>query len=383
MIKKRTKYNIWYTTFETNERIKRIYKLQFDLLCFVIILITFILVAIGCFALYSAFNANIHPWAYKQMITWITLFLILFFIYIVSNNFLYSSTYYVYFFCLVLIILAEVIGHTAMGAHRWLHIGPINIQPSEWMKVAIIMVLARYFDKITCEEIKKIKFMLYPLILISIPVIFILKQPNLGTATIIILISGLMFFITGVSKYKFIFVLIVTLLVTPVIWKYGLHDYQKQRIMTFINSKPDALSSGYNISQSKIAIGSGLLFGKGALKNTQSKLNFLPEKHTDFIFSILAEEFGFLGVLFILMLYFILITSCYLVAIGAKNHYNRLLAFGAASLLFIHIAINISMISGIIPVVGTPLPFLSYGGSNLSTSFICIGLVMNVRANSL
>ena len=224
------------------------------------------------------------------------------------------------------------------------------------------------------------QFLLIPLLVVMIPVLIILKQPNLGTSAIIILIAGAMFFVVGVQTWKFIAVIISCIASTPIIWNF-LHDYQKKRVMTFLNPEDDVLGAGYNIMQSKIAIGSGGWNGKGLMQGTQVQLSFLPEKHTDFVFTILAEEYGFSGVILCLIIYLLLIYTIYFIALRVKNNYSKFICIGVASMLFFHVFINIGMVSGLLPVVGTPLPLLSYGRSNLVTTLIGIGLVLNADIN--
>jgi rod shape determining protein RodA len=346
-------------------------------LMFLVLTVSFIGVAL----LYSAANGNIEPWALKQL--WIILLAIPFtiFISLIDLHIILKLAYPFYFLSLLLLITAEILGYKAMGAQRWLRIGALNLQPSEIMKIAVIIALAKYYHVIHSSEVNKIRNLLTPIVLISIPISLVLKQPNLGTALIIAVISLAILFTVGIKVWKFITTIAVSLVALPVLWRF-LHDYQKQRIMTFLNPEQDPLGSGYNIIQSKIAIGSGGIFGKGFLQGTQNQLSFLPEKQTDFIFTLLSEEFGLFGVSVILLIFLVICLYCYSIAINCNNQFSRIMCIGVATMIFIHVFINVAMVAGILPAVGTPLPFLSYGGSNLITSFIGIGLVINAKINN-
>ncbi len=367
---------------QTQSKMSDLYNINNDKkitkLAVITLLVTTFIVLIGCILLYSAAGSNIHPWCLKQFITFIIFVSVALIINNIHIKFIYKQSYNIYIVCLLLLLLTELFGHSAMGAQRWVHIGNINLQPSELMKVAIILALSRYFHQLSYYDIPKISAILPPLIILMLPTALILKQPNLGTSMIIILITGCILFAVGVRLWKFITVLSIAILSLPLFWIYLLHDYQKKRVLTFLNPETDILGSGYNVMQSKIAIGSGKIYGKGLFSGSQSQLNFLPEKHTDFIFSILSEELGFLGVILMLTLYMVLISLCYIAALRSNNHYGRLISVGVGSMIFTHVLINLAMISGMIPIVGTPMPLLSYGGSNLSACLICIGLVMNV-----
>lgn len=370
--------NFSASQFRTNYEYHILKGRRFNILYFLILFISLLISLLGCLALFSASSGETTYFAYKQGVILGVCFCVSVIISLISIKFFHKVTYYLYFFCFVLLVVADIAGHNAMGAQRWLNLGIFNIQPSEWSKIAIIMALASYFDKIRYNERKGIKMLLLPLLLIILPVVLILHQPNLGMAAVIVLISVSMFFAAGVNKLKFFIVFACILLVTPVVWNNFLHDYQKKRILTFLDPEKDTLGAAYNVIQSKITIGSGGLYGKGFLNGTQNQFGFLPEKHTDFIFAILAEEFGFFAVLFVLFLYWLLIALCYIVAMKAQTHYAALLVFGICSMIFVQLFINIGMITGLLPVVGIPLPFMSYGGSNLSSVFIGIGLVLNV-----
>jgi rod shape determining protein RodA len=272
-------------------------------------------------------------------------------------------------------------GHNAMGATRWFRLGPITIQPSEIMKVCMVFALARYFYGIELQNIGRVAYVLIPLLLIFVPALFIFHQPDLGTAAILTMAGVTVLFLAGVKMWKFIAAGIVALVAIPLLWIFVLYSYQKQRVLTFLNPDADPLGSGYNIIQSKIAIGSGGFFGKGILDGTQGQLDFLPEKQTDFIFTMLGEELGFIGCIFTITIYALIIGICSQIAHNTKHQYGRLLVMGVSMIFFLHMFVNMAMVMGLIPVVGAPLPFVSYGGTITATMMIGFGLVLNVDAN--
>jgi rod shape determining protein RodA len=241
--------------------------------------------------------------------------------------------------------------------------------------------LGKYFYLYDIGDIQSTKKLIIPLAYFAVPLLLILKQPNLGTAIILTIITFGIFFLVGVQMWKFWSIFFVIVFLFPFIWYYGLKDYQRQRVLTFLSPEDDPLNSGYNIIQSKIAIGSGGLWGKGFLKGTQGQLEFLPEKHTDFIFTILCEEFGFVGCIMIMILYVVYFTFLVYVAVNCKHTFGRVVVGGILINMFCHFFINLGMISGILPVVGTPLPLLSYGGSVTITTLFSVGLVLNMDIN--
>jgi rod shape determining protein RodA len=333
------------------------------------------MVAIGIILLYSAAQGDMERWALKQLYTSLLFIPLMIGISLMNIKFFYNSAYFLYFIGIVLLIVAEVLGHKAMGAQRWIRIGFINFQPSELMKIFIIIALARYFHRLQLRDIGNVFNLIIPMLIILIPVALVLKQPNLGTASIIILISASILFCAGIRWWKIITVVITALICMPLVWSF-IHDYQKKRILTFLNPESDPLGAGYNIIQSLIAIGSGESFGKGFMGGSQSQLDFLPEKQTDFIFTILAEEFGFLGVLSVFAICMLIIARCFLLGMSNKNQFSRLVILGIIAMFSFHIIINTAMIAGMIPVVGTPFPLLSYGGSNLITMLLGFGIIL-------
>lgn len=293
---------------------------------------------------------------------------------------LFGLSFPVYGFCMLLLIAVAAVGIMGLGAQRWVGVGFFNLQPSELMKIGIILALARYFHTHPIHNSPHSLLLIVPMVLTLIPVGLILKQPNLGTATIVAVIAFSMCFMAGIRWYYFAGAIGAVAGAVPVAYHF-LHDYQKQRVKTFLDPNTDPLGAGYNIIQSKIAIGSGGFAGKGLLQGSQGQLDFLPEKQTDFIFTMTAEELGFLGCFVLLALYAILIFCAMLLAVRARNTYGRLVAAGVAAMLFIHIFINMAMVMGMIPVVGVPLPFLSYGGSFLIATLMACGLLQHVYIN--
>ncbi|MCK4939017.1 MAG: rod shape-determining protein RodA, partial [Rhodospirillaceae bacterium] len=290
-------------------------------------------------------------------------------------------SYGVYFVVLALLIAVEIAGFVGMGAQRWISLGIFNVQPSELMKVAVVLALARYFHGGSIEEIERPTFLIPPLLMVAVPAFLILRQPDLGTTIMVVFASIGIFFAAGVRIWKFVLVGGVGLASAPVAWFYLLRDYQRARIMTFINPEQDTLGSGYHIIQSKIALGSGGVFGKGYLMGTQGHLNFLPEKQTDFIFTMLAEEFGLVGGLGLLALYILLLFYGFSISLSSRSHFGRLVGMGVTITFFLYIFINIAMVMGLIPVVGVPLPLVSYGGTAMLTILFGFGLLMCVHIN--
>jgi len=338
--------------------------------------ITSLIAVMGFAMMVSAGGGEFAPFAWPQVSRFVFAFVLMLVLATMPMRLLMDYAYVVYFFCLLVLVGVDIMGHIGMGAKRWISLGGMNLQPSEFMKLAVILVLARYFHQLPPEDIRRPTFLLPPILLIILPAILILRQPNLGTTTILCSVGAIMFFLAGVQKRYFIGAMMAGLSALPVVWHF-MHDYQKRRVLTFLNPDHDPLGAGYNILQSMIAIGSGGFFGKGYLQGSQSQLNFLPEKHTDFIFTMLAEEFGFFGTIILLGLYGVLLASAMAVAMRSRSTFGALVASGVAALLFMHILINCAMVMGLMPVVGVPLPFMSYGGSIMVSAVLAIGLLLN------
>jgi rod shape determining protein RodA len=285
--------------------------------------------------------------------------------------------YPIYFVSLLLLGAVDVMGAGAMGAQRWIDLKVIQLQPSEIMKVAIVLALARYFHSVGPEQIGRITLLVPPVLMVVAPVLLVLKQPDLGTAIMLLASGGALCFVAGVRWWKFAIVIAGGIGAVPLGWHF-LKPYQKARILTFLDPERDPLGTGYHILQSKIALGSGGIFGKGFLQGTQSHLNFLPEKQTDFIFTMLAEEFGIVGGLVLLALYTLLLVYGVAIALRSRNQFGRLLAMGVTVTFFLYVFVNIAMVMGLIPVVGVPLPLISYGGTAMLSILFGFGLVMSV-----
>ena len=342
-----------------------------------IILWLFLLVATSIATLYSAAEGSFTPWAFRQGIRFLFFLPLIIIMAIIPIKWWFRLSYVIYAGALALLIMTDFMGSTAMGASRWLRIGPINVQPSEVMKICIVFALAHYFHKVSITNVKRIIYLIIPTLMVIIPVILVLRQPDLGTSLIILMLAAIIFFAAGVRIWMFIAVIVVGLAALPVVWN-NMHDYQKARVTSFLNPEDDPLGNGYNIMQSKIAIGSGGLTGKGFMQGTQSQLNFLPEKQTDFIFTMFTEEFGFIGGVTLLVIYSLVLLQGYLIALQSNNQFGRLVATGMVSLIALHVFINTAMVMGMIPVVGAPLPILSYGGTFIMVMMVAFGMLLNV-----
>jgi rod shape determining protein RodA len=283
----------------------------------------------------------------------------------------------IYLACILLLVGVLIIGKSGGGARRWLSFGSISIQPSELIKVAVVLILARYYAKTTNESGLGFRELIVPAFLVLTPFILIVRQPDLGSALLVLLIAASVTVFVKIQKKTFIILTLSGALTVPLVWQF-LKGYQKQRILTFFDPGRDPLGAGYHIIQSKIAIGSGMASGKGFLKGTQNSLSFLPEHHTDFIFSVAAEEWGFFGSFIFIFLFLMLIYRGLQIAHNSRNPFGTILAAGITVLIFWEVFINIGMVMGILPVVGVPLPLVSYGGSSVVSTMICIGLLMNI-----
>ena len=332
---------------------------------------------VGFAMLYSAANGSWQPWAERQLLRYAVAAFIMLAVAVVDIRLWLRAAYTFYALTFLLLIAVQVRGAIGMGAQRWIDLGLIQIQPSEFMKIALIMALARYFNSLTPEEVGQPTKLIAPALLVLVPSILVLKQPDLGTAMMLVLGGGAMFFLAGVRWWKFLLVMAGAGAAGPIAWKF-LRDYQKNRIYTFLDPENDPLGAGYHSLQSKIAIGSGGTLGKGFLAGTQSHLDFLPERQTDFIFTMLAEEFGLAGGLGLLALYSLVFVYGYGIAFRSRSHFGKLLAFGVTTNIFLYVFINTAMVIGLIPVVGVPLPLVSYGGTSMLTVMFGFGLLMSV-----
>lgn len=286
----------------------------------------------------------------------------------------------IYTFCIVLLLFVTVVGKTAMGAKRWLSLPFISFQPSELVKIALVFVLSSYYANKSDDFVRKTSSLIVPLLLSVIPTIIVCKQPDLGTAMLLVLIVISILFFVNVQIWKFIAVLVAAVIVSPILWS-RLHQYQKKRILTFLNPEIDALGSGYHILQSKIALGSGGMCGNTLKYVPQCNLNFLPEKQTDFIFAAIGEQFGMFGCITLILLYILLLTGNFVILFSLKDKFQRIMVFAFNAIIFFYASINILMVCGLLPVVGIPLPLCSYGGTSLSTLLFCQGVIFSCYIN--
>ena len=343
-----------------------------------LLVILIVMVAgVGFAMLFSAAGGNIDPWAKRQIVRFGVAFGIMIVVATINIRIWLRYAYALYFLALALLVAVEVAGHVGMGAQRWISLGFVNIQPSELMKIFLILALARYYNASAIEDIGRISRLFVPIMLTVAPTVLILRQPDLGTAIMVALTGAVVLFLAGVRLWKFVVVGIAGLAAAPIAWQF-LHEYQKKRVLTFLNPETDPLGAGYHIIQSKIALGSGGLMGKGFMQGPQSHLHFLPEMQTDFIFTMLAEEFGLAGGLALIILYALILTYGMINAARSRNQFGRLVASGITSTFFFYVFINIAMVTGLIPVVGVPLPLVSYGGTVMLTLMIGFGLVIGV-----
>ncbi len=342
-----------------------------------LVLLVTVLACIGFTALYSAAGGSLDPWASRQMMRFVVSLAGMLVIALIDIRYWHRLAYPCYVAGFLLLVIVEVMGHIGMGAQRWIDLGFMKLQPSELMKIVVVMALARYFHAATIEDMKRIMFLIPAALMIFAPVGLVMLQPDLGTSLMIILAGVAVFFVAGAPKWIFISGIGATVASVPLAWQFILHDYQKQRVLTFLSPERDPLGAGYHITQSKIALGSGGVEGRGFLQGTQSHLNFLPEKQTDFIFTLWAEEWGLLGGLFILALFGATFLYGGWIALRCRHGFGRLLAFGLTVNFSLYVFINIAMVMGLIPVVGAPLPLISYGGTAMLAVMIGFGLIMS------
>lgn len=344
----------------------------------VVVLVT-IICCIGFALLYSVAGGSLEPWAGRQIVRFGMGMALLLVVAVVHIRTWYQLAYPIYGVTLLLLVATEFLGRMGKGAERWIDIGPLQLQPSELMKLALILALSRFLHGVLLDDVSRPTRLFPALLLILLPAGLVLMQPNLGTATILIVGGCGLIFLAGLSWKIIVPVIAIGLAVIPIGWEFALKDYQKQRVQTFLDPDSDPLGAGYNITQSKIALGSGGVFGKGFGQGTQSRLNFLPEKQTDFIFTVLGEEFGLFGLLILMGLYLALLMQGVSIAMDTRSQFGRLVAMGVCLNFLLYILINTSMSMGLIPVVGIPLPLVSYGGTALMTVLIGFGLMLSVQ----
>lgn len=353
---------------------------KFCQLSFSYIVLIVILACVGTMTLYSAANGSWEPWAIKHISRFGVTMLLMIGLAMVDIRYYYRGAYLFYFATLFLLVVVEITGHIGMGAQRWINLGLFKIQPSELMKIGMVLFLARYFSFTTMQNIRTIRGILIPVVLTIIPVGLICLQPDLGTALMLLFTATIMIFVVGVQWWKFALVGVAGAALLPVAWNF-LHEYQQNRVLTFLNPERDPLGAGYHIIQSKIAFGSGGIFGKGFLHGTQTHLNFLPEKHTDFIFTMFSEEFGMIGSVMLVLLNILVITMGYIFAFRIRNYFAKLVVIGLNTNYFLYVFINIAMVMGVLPVVGIPLPLISYGGTVMFSIMSSFGIILCMKVN--
>ena len=348
---------------------------------FILLFCIIILSALSVFIMYSTDGGEFLYHTKSHLIKLIVFFILMLVISFFNIKFWHLCSYFLYGAIILLLIWVSLYGVKVSGSQRWINLYFLVLQPSELMKIGIILCLAKYYHRISFEKVNSFLSISVALTIILIPIIFVLSQPDLGTS-ILIATSGLIILWLGGVKIKYFFISFITFLISlPFIITF-LEPYQKLRILTFLDPDRDPLGAGYQIIQSKIAIGSGGFSGKGFLQGTQSYLDFLPEKHTDFIFTLFSEEFGFIGSIGLLLLYTIIILRIIQIGAISRSSFARLFCFGFAFAIFIYITVNLSMVLGLLPIVGSPLPIMSYGGSSMLATMIGFGIVMSAKVHS-
>ena len=352
--------------------------LAFD---FTLLFLILLLGVISLFAMYSSERGSFLYHTQSHLYRFSIFFLFFIIISFFNINYIYKSAYVFYLIILILLFAVDSFGITASGSKRWINLFFINLQPSELMKVSLIVFLARYYYKIPSQNINNIKHIFIPFLSFMIPVFLVILQPDLGTAVLIAITGLIVIWLTGFRIKYFLYSSFFFICLIPVGISF-LKPYQKSRILTFLNPERDPLGAGYQIIQSKIAVGSGGIFGKGFLQGSQSYLDYLPEKHTDFIFTLFSEEFGFVGSLVLLIIYALIIYRISKIGSESKNNFAKLFCFGFAAAFFVYVTVNMAMVLGLLPIVGAPLPIMSYGGSSMLSIMIGLGIVMSCRIHN-
>ena len=336
----------------------------------------------GLVVLYSAANGSIRPWALSQGIRFCVFLAGSIALSRVPLDWWRRSSFWIYGILVILLILVEAVGGIAGGSQRWIGAGPVRIQPSELMKLAIVLATARFYEILPAAETRRFGAIWPAAVLIGIPAVLVMMQPDLGTALMICAGGATVMFLAGIPLRLFVGGAVALAVAAPLAVNFVLHDYQRHRVLIFLDPESDPLGTGYHISQSKIAIGSGGIFGKGFLNGTQSHLDYLPEGHTDFVFATMAEEWGLMGGIFLIVAFLLVIRWGVNVGVRAESRFAKLTAAGLATTIFFYMAINLSMVMGLAPVVGIPLPLVSNGGSAQMTVLICLGILMSIdRSN--
>lgn len=365
-----TIYSAWNTSqpIGTGEKLRRIH--------WPVMLTVCLLAGIGAATLYSVSGGSFEPWAERHTLRFLVMLAVVVVMATVRLEVWMKLAYPAYGLALLMLVLVPFIGVEALGAKRWIGAGAISFQPSELMKLALVAALARFYFMLPIGDVRKLRSLAVPLAMIGVPVLLTLQQPDLGSAALFVVLGLSLMFLAGVPLRYFAFGAIAAIAALPALWS-GLHGYQKRRIEVFLNPGMDPLGAGYHITQSKIALGAGGLAGKGFMQGTQSRLDFVPEKHTDFIASIIGEEWGFTGMMLLVAIYAVLILMMMVMAWRCENRFARLAIAGSAMTFFVYVFINLAMVTGLVPVVGIPLPLVSYGGTSMTTLMIGLGVAMS------
>jgi rod shape determining protein RodA len=340
-----------------------------------LIFLIVILACVGLLTLYSAAGGSLRPWALKQGLTFLFFFAVAISMSWLRESTLKSVAFPIYIVVFVLLVGVELLGFVGKGAQRWLEIGPVKLQPSEFMKPVIVLVLARFYDLLPPSAIKSWRAIWPAALMLFIPAALILVQPDMGTALMVILIGASVMFIAGIPWWIFAGAAGALAAAAPLAFAL-MHDYQRKRVLIFLNPEADPLGAGYHVTQSKIAIGSGGIFGKGYLQGSQSHLDYLPEGHTDFVFATMVEEWGLIGGLILIMAFYLVVRWGMRVSMNARTRFSQLTAAGLTATIFFYVSINLMMVMGLAPVVGVPLPLVSYGGSAVMTIMLSLGMLM-------
>lgn len=345
---------------------------------YVLVFSIFILGVVSIFAMYSTDGGSFKYHTTSHIIRFLVFFVMFFILSFIQIRFWHSSSYLIYLLFFLLLIGVKYFGLTSSGSQRWLNFYFMNLQPSELMKIGLILFLAKYYHRVSLENINKLKFLFLPIVALIGPVLLVIMQPDLGTALLIAAGGLAVAWLAGVRVKFFVYASLIFISLLPIAISF-LKPYQKARILTFLNPENDPLGAGYQIIQSKIAIGSGGMFGKGFLNGSQSYLDYLPEKHTDFIFTLFSEEFGFAGSLFILILYGVIVSRIIKIGHNTRSNFGKLYCYSFATAFFIYVIVNMGMVLGLLPIVGSPLPIMSYGGSSMMAIMFGLSIVMSCK----
>ena len=345
---------------------------------YILLLCVLVIGVISGFAMYISDGGELLYHTKSHLIRFSVFFLMMFFLSFINIKTWYKTGYLFYIIVLMLLVWASLYGITVSGSQRWINLYFINFQPSELMKIAIIVCFAKYYNRMQLTNVNKFNNLLIPLSILVLPIILVISQPDLGTSILIALSGIIVLWLAGVNLKYFFYSSLILLISAPFAISF-LKPYQKLRILTFFDPDKDPLGAGYQIIQSKIAVGSGGLFGKGFLKGTQGYLEFLPEKHTDFIFTLYSEEFGFIGSIILLLIYAVLIFRILKIGSLSRSFFGKFFCYGFGSAIFIYIFVNMSMVLGLLPIVGSPLPIMSYGGSSMLATMIGLSIVMSTK----